>query len=102
MNISDWIKRHALFSPDKVALRTPERTFTYSQFEAQIEATACVLKWELGVGLGDRVAFLSYNCPEFLMTLFACARIGALFVPLNWRLTVPEHLYILRNAASNG
>lgn len=98
MNISDWIKRHALFSPDKVALRTAESTYTYSQFEAQIEATASALKWELGVGHGERVAFLSYNCSEFLITLFACARIGALFVPLNSRLTVPEHLYILRDA----
>ena len=99
MNISDWIKRHALFSPDKVALRFDSHTFTYREFEASICATACVLKWKLGVGQGERVAFLSYNCPEFLITLFACARIGALFVPLNWRLTVPEHLYILRNAA---
>ena len=98
MNISDWIKRHAIFSPEKVALRTPDRSFTYPQLETQIEAIARVLKWKLGVGQGDRVAFLSHNCPEFLLALMACARIGAIFVPLNWRLTVPEHLYILQNA----
>lgn len=98
MNISQWVKGHAIRSPEKVALRTDEQVLTYEQFEMQIESVACGLKWQFGVAAGDRVAFLAHNCAEFLTTLFACARIGAIFVPLNWRLTEPELLYILQNA----
>ena len=98
MNISNWIKRHAMRTQEKVALCTQDNTYTYAQFEVHVEAAACMLKWDLGVGKGDRVAFLSKNCSEFLITLFACARIGALFVPLNTRLSIPEHLYILQDA----
>ena len=44
---------------------------------------------------GDRVAWLGYNCPEMLVLLFALARLGAILVPLNWRLTAAEHRAIL-------
>ena len=44
---------------------------------------------------GDRVAWLGYNCPEMLVLLFALARLGAILVPLNWRLTAAEHRTIL-------
>src|SRR5437764_1388835 len=52
----------------------------------------------LGVAPGDRVALLATNSPEFLILLFACARIGAMLVPLNWRLAAPEHAYMLEDA----
>ncbi len=52
----------------------------------------------LGVGPGERVAHLGYNSPEFLSLLFACARLGALLVPLNCRLAAPEHVRILADA----
>ena len=45
-----------------------------------------VLTGPLDVGRGDRVAFLGFNSPEMIAILFACARIGAIVVPLNWRL----------------
>src|SRR5882724_9383188 len=56
----------------------------------------------LGIAPGDRVAHLGTNSPEFLFLLFACARLGAMLVPLNWRLTVPEHAYALADAESIG
>lgn len=99
MNIAHWIERNAGFSPHKVALRFEERAFTYAELAQQVETAAKVLKWQLGVGRGDRVAHLGYNSPEMLMLLFACARLGAMLVPLNWRLAVPEHLYILKDAS---
>jgi fatty-acyl-CoA synthase len=46
---------------------------------------------------GDRVAWLGYNCPEMLVLLFALARLGAILVPLNWRLTATEHRAILED-----
>jgi len=56
---------------------------------------------KLKVKKGDRVAFLGENCPEMLLLLFACARLGAIFLPINWRLANPEIIYILRNSGTN-
>lgn len=54
----------------------------------------------LGVRHGDRVAVLLANCPEFLAIVLACMRLGAVFTPLNIRLTAPELEYILQDAQS--
>ncbi len=75
-------------------------TLTYAAFAARIEAAARALKSELGVGRGDRVAILAANHPDYLVLLYACARLGAMLVPLNWRLAVPEQLFILTDARS--
>jgi fatty-acyl-CoA synthase len=48
-------------------------------------------------GAAKCVAFLGFNSPEMLALLFACARLGALFMPLNWRLAAPEHLQMLQD-----
>ena len=48
-----------------------------------------------GVVKGDRVAVLTPNCPEVFEVEFACSKVGAICIPLNWRLTVPELQYIL-------
>src|SRR5260370_350904 len=48
---------------------------------------------------GDRVAILSLNRPDYLVLLYACARLGAMLVPLNWRLAVAEQLFILSDAS---
>jgi len=53
---------------------------------------------ELGIGEGDRIAYLGENAPELLVLLFACARIGAILVPLNARMTVAQHRYYLQNS----
>ncbi|MCP4356635.1 MAG: long-chain fatty acid--CoA ligase [Chloroflexi bacterium] len=99
MNVANWIERNADFSPNKVALRCEGREMTYAELAVQVETVAKILKWELGVGRGDRVALLGYNSPEILILLFACARLGAMMIPLNWRLAIPEHLYILQDAS---
>ncbi len=99
MNIAHWLERHADFSPNKVALRFEGKEYTYDDLAQQVEATARMLKWKLGVGRGDRIAHLGYNSPEFLLLMFGCARLGAMMVPLNWRLAQPEHLYILKDAS---
>ena len=62
-------------------------------------AAARALKAEFGVSRGDRVAILSLNRPDYLVLLYACARLGAMLVPLNWRLAVAEQLFILSDAS---
>src|SRR6185503_15656713 len=68
-------------------------------FAARIAAAARALKSQLGVARGDRVAILSLNHPDYLVLLYACARLGAMLVPLNWRLAVPEQVFILTDAS---
>ncbi|MDT3669392.1 MAG: long-chain fatty acid--CoA ligase [Aromatoleum sp.] len=94
MDLSEWIVRRAGLAPDKTAIRFPGRDITYATFAADIERLASALAAS-GVTHGDCVAFLGYNRPETLATLFACARLGALFMPLNWRLAGPEHQQLL-------
>ena len=90
MNVSDWIVRHAEQTPDKPAIRFPGRELSYAQLAALVEELAAALAAK-GVGRGGCAAYLGYNSPEMLALLFACARLGALFMPLNWRLAAPEH-----------
>jgi fatty-acyl-CoA synthase len=99
MDLSDLIARNADFTPDKIALRFSGRCLTYADFAARIAATARALKSQLGVGRGDRIAILAANHPDYLALLYACARLGAMLVPLNWRLAVPEQMFILTDAS---
>lgn len=59
-----------------------------------------MLKNGLGVKPGDRVAYLGQNHSQTLVFVFACARLGAIFVPLNWRLTASEHLHMLKDSGA--
>ncbi|QUS38890.1 long-chain-fatty-acid--CoA ligase [Tardiphaga alba] len=99
MDLSSLIARNAAFTPDKPAIHFEGATLTYAAFHARIEAAAKALKAECGVGRGDRVAILSLNRPDYLVLLYACARLGAILVPLNWRLAVAEQLFILSDAS---
>ena len=99
MNLSDLIERNAAFTPGKPAIIFDGEALSYRALHDRIEATARVLKAEFGVGRGDRVAILSLNRPDYLVLLYACARLGAMLVPLNWRLAVAEQLFILSDAS---
>src|ERR1700737_4692238 len=99
MDLSDLIERNAAFTPDKAAIVFEGETFTYAVFNTRIEQTARALKAECRVSRGDRVAILSLNRPDYLVLLYACARLGAMLVPLNWRLAVAEQSFILSDAS---
>ncbi|MGB3488179.1 MAG: AMP-binding protein [Xanthobacteraceae bacterium] len=99
MDLSDLIARNAAFTPEKPALRFEGGTLTYAQFDARIAQTARALKSEYGISRGDRVAILSLNRPDYLVLLYACARLGAMLVPMNFRLAVAEQMFILADAA---
>jgi fatty-acyl-CoA synthase len=60
---------------------------------------AAALRHGLGVQPEDRVALLGYNHPDTIAFVFACARLGAILVPLNWRLALPEHRSLLADCA---
>lgn len=100
MDLSDLIDRNAAFAPDKMALRFADQILSYGGFAARIATTARALKSQLGIGCGDRVAILSSNHPDYLVLLYACARLGAMLVPLNWRLAIAEQIFILSDASA--
>nr|WP_249816531.1 AMP-binding protein [Bradyrhizobium sp. 159] len=98
VDLCTLIERNASFTPDKPAIHFDGGTLSYSAFTQRIEQIARALKHQLGIERGDRVAILGLNRPDYLALLYACARLGAMLVPLNWRLTVAEQLFILSDA----
>jgi fatty-acyl-CoA synthase len=92
----DWIEQHADIRPSKVALIDDWRdlTITYGELGDRVRRLAAWLVAE-GLGRGDRVAFLAENTTDIFEALFACERVGAILVPLNWRLAVPELSFIV-------
>src|SRR5436853_6601097 len=99
MDLSDLIARNAAFTPQQPALRYAGSTLTYAAFSHRIAAAARALKSVLGIARGDRVAILAANHPDYLVLLYACARLVPLWVPLTWRPAVPEPLFILGDAS---
>lgn len=95
MRYYDWIEHHAKMRGDKIALidASGGRRATYREWDERIGRLASYLR-NAGVAPGARVATLASNCMEMLEAQFACARIGAIFLPLNIRLTFPELEYI--------
>ena len=86
--IADWLGCH---DPDTQALVFEDgRSWTYGQLDAWAGRLSGYLASEFGVGRGDRVAFLGLNDPAMIALLFACARLGAVLSPLNWRLAPAE------------
>ncbi|MEC9347690.1 MAG: long-chain fatty acid--CoA ligase [Pseudomonadota bacterium] len=95
----DWIAHHAVTQPSALACVDLHsgRRFTYVQMNARVDACSNWLR-SLGVGKGDRVAMLAHNTSDHFEVQFACRRIGAIFLPLNWRLAVPELEFIVGDA----
>ena len=86
---SDVLWHHAARRPDKAAIVWDGRTYTYADLAARVRRLANGLVG-LGVGKGDRVGLLATNCVEHAETVFALSEIGALWVPVNYRLTPSE------------
>jgi fatty-acyl-CoA synthase len=97
--VRDWLAFNARRRPDHLALvdLATDRRFTYRDAHERIERAARYLT-TLGVGRGDRVGVLARNSSDQVELLFACKRLGALFVPMNWRLAAPELRYIAGDA----
>ena len=87
-----WIGYHARASPDRPALQdlTGGHRLSYAELDDRIGRAAGALAGRFGVRPGDRIAVLSRNCSQAFEVMYACARLGAIFVPLNVRLSDPE------------
>lgn len=81
--------KRAQMHPDKTAIIFEDEPYTYGRLNEGINRCAHLLQ-DMGLAKGDRVCVLMLNCIEFLEIYFATARLGGIFVPLNWRLLGPE------------
>ncbi|MBW5253805.1 long-chain fatty acid--CoA ligase [Streptomyces sp. P01-B04] len=90
--IGAWAGRRNRRTPRRTALVHEGRAFTYAELYERSTRLAHALRTS-GVRRGDRVAFLGPNHPAYLETLFASGLLGAVFVPLNTRLALPELLH---------
>ncbi len=97
MDLGSWIGRQAAAAHDRPALTFNGHTSTYGELLEKIDRLAAELVAG-GLGRGERVGYLGPNDPMFLVSLFAAARVGAVFVPLNFRLTGAELTYIIKDA----
>ena len=97
----DCISHHANRGGDRLAAVDLEggRRLTYNDFDDRIARLASVLRDDFRVAAGDRVAVLAPNNTDIFEVQFACGRLGAIFVPLNWRLANPELRAILADCA---
>jgi fatty-acyl-CoA synthase len=93
----DFVAHFARTTPEKLAVfdLTQSRRFSYAQLDASIEQATSVLTESLGSPPGERVAVVSRNRVEMLILHFACSRCGAIFVPVNWRLSATEVAAVL-------
>lgn len=91
--------RHAALQPDKPAIWCEDREISYLRLHRDSNRAARAL---LGTGVrrGDRVAYLGHESELFYGLALACAKAGAVFVPVNWRLTEPEIDHILRDSGA--
>ncbi len=97
MDLAVPIERNAAFAPHKAAIRFADADVDYATLAASIRH-ACGKLAAFDIGKGDVVAFLGFNHPEMLALLFACARLRAILLPLNWRLTAAEQARVLADA----
>ncbi len=91
--------KRAVMHPDKAAVIFEDQPVTYGQMELGINRCAHMLQAK-GLKKGDRVCVLMLNCMAFLEIYFATAKLGGIFVPLNWRLLGPELEYQINDCAA--
>ena len=96
MNIAWWVQRWAELHPDKPAVIYEKQTISYADLCKRADRTSCWLQ-SIGIEKGDRVAVMLNNRPEFIDLYLACSRLGAIFVPINFRITGMELEYFIKN-----
>ena len=97
---TDWLARWALYAPDRVAIDDLDagRSVTYAEAARIVHRTARWLRDEHGIAAGDRVAVLAPNALEYVLLFFAVQRLGAILVPVNWRLAPREVAHVVTDA----
>lgn len=96
-SLGDWPRERSLSSPNDIAVVDARTSRTFAEFDDRVTQGVRALA-SIGIGRGDRVAYLGLNTVELVEVFFATCALGAVFVPLNYRLSVGELSYILADA----
>src|SRR3990172_8437318 len=97
MNTAEFLTISAAVVPDREALVCEGRRITYMEMAQRVNRLANALVG-LGVGRGDKVAVMALNSPAYVESYYACAKVGATFVPLNYRAKREELTYMLNDS----
>jgi long-chain acyl-CoA synthetase len=97
LRTADVVRQHAELRPEQVAVVEGTRELTFGELDERSNRLAQALRAE-GVGPETRIAYLDRTAPEVVELLFAAAKLGAVLVPLNWRLALPELARILADS----
>lgn len=100
MDIGSYLEQNARKTPGKLAIVCEGREHTYRQFNEEVNRLAHGLL-ALGIRKGDRIALMMKNSDYFVFAFFASAKIGAVVVPINFRLTASEVHYILEQSGTS-
>jgi len=97
MYIVDWLAKRSQISPNKVAVSDyhPDRRYSYRELNIRANKLANFLQSKCGVKKGSRIALLADNCIQYIDSLFAAAKVGAIWTPLNFRFAIPELEFVL-------
>ncbi len=98
-NVGYIVQKRMEMSPDKAAIIFEDEPVTYRELNEGVNRAAHFLR-KRGIRSGDRVSVILLNCVEFLEVYFACAKLGAILVPLNHRLVGPELEYQLNDCGA--
>ena len=99
LTFDEFITHWASERPDTVVLEEGDDAITYSEFERRSRKIVGMLKGH-GVEKGDRIAWLGKNARHYFELFYSAARMGAVMVPIGWRLAAPEVAYILQDTAA--
>ncbi|GLZ48116.1 acyl-CoA synthetase [Actinomycetospora sp. NBRC 106375] len=101
VNVGDSLTRTASRHPDRTAIVDGERSWTYAAFDAWVNRLARGLAAR-GYGRGDALALAAGNSAEFLVTYYACAKLGVVCVPVNLGWRCDEVAYVLQDSGARG
>lgn len=102
MNLAHFLTQAARRHPGEIGFVWGERHWTWAEMEARVEAMAAALANEFGIGKGDRVLVQSANSNQMFESMFACFRLGAVWVPTNYRQSPAEVAYLARASGARG
>jgi acyl-CoA synthetase (AMP-forming)/AMP-acid ligase II len=101
MNLAHFLTQAARRYPDEIAFVWGESTWTWAELDARVDAMAAALAAR-GVAKGDRILVQSKNCNQMFESMFACFRLGAVWVPTNFRQTPGDVAWLAQSSGASG
>lgn len=99
-NLAHFLTRNARRLPDNTGIIWEDRIWTWKEFDARVSAFAAAMRERYGVTKGDRVLVQSQNCNQMFESMMACFRLGAVWVPTNFRQSPEEIAWLAKSSGA--